>query len=77
MCHYKFKQYIRTKSEEYDCKVHDVTEEYTSKTCTYCGHLGDVFVEREKHCNNCKKTIDRDINGARNILLKNIHPLIQ
>lgn len=47
------------------------TEEYTSKTCGSCGiihkNLGasEVF-----NCEHCGLVIDRDMNGARNILIK-------
>ncbi|RHZ70779.1 hypothetical protein Glove_267g56 [Diversispora epigaea] len=52
------------------CRVIICTEEYTSKTCGYCGHihrkLGGSKVFR---CPSCTAELDRDINGARNILL--------
>jgi transposase len=49
------------------------TEEYTSLTCTYCGYRSKHYNEREKECLKCKKKIDRDINGARNILIKTLY----
>ncbi|RHZ50134.1 hypothetical protein Glove_505g20 [Diversispora epigaea] len=53
------------------CRVIICTEEYTSKTCGCCGHihrkLGGSKVFR---CPSCTAELDRDINGARNILLR-------
>lgn len=72
--HYRFKQRLLNKaySSGGKCKVVICKEDYTSKTCTKCGHLNDalggakVFV-----CMTCSLRIGRDSNGARNILLKN------
>ena len=56
----------------------EVTEEYTSKTCTKCGWISEKYdKKRVKECENCKQKIDRDINGARNILIKNIEKILK
>lgn len=71
--HYTFKQ--RLKNSLYfqkDTKLYIVSEAYTSKTCTRCGVLNDVGSNEIYHCEECDLVIDRDINGARNILLKNL-----
>jgi len=71
--HYTFKQ--RLKNSLYfqkDTKLYIVSEAYTSKTCTRCGVLNDVGSNEIYHCKECDLVIDRDINGARNILLKNL-----
>src|SRR5947199_3511024 len=70
--HYRFQQHLIHKVREYPwCRVIICTEEYTSKTCGRCGHvrqkLGGSKVFR---CPNCTAELDRDINGARNILLR-------
>ena len=59
------------KSVEYGCRCSVVTEEYTSKTCSFCGHMSNVYDKRLKICNHCNISIDRDINGSKNILIKN------
>ena len=52
----------------------EVDEAYTSKTCTKCGYINITLGGNEIFtCTKCKYTIDRDINGARNILLRNIN----
>jgi transposase len=48
-----------------------VSEEYTSKTCGGCGSLNCVGGSKEYKC-ECGVDIDRDMNGARNILIKSL-----
>ena len=71
LSHHKFQQHLLHKAEEYGCRVVIVTEEYTSKTCGRCGRIDSVFKGREKRCDHCGYRMNRDINGARNILIKN------
>ena len=75
LSHYSFRQYLLAKAQEYDCLIKIVTEEFTSKACTKCSKLSNKYSEeRIKECTNpdCGYKIHRDLNGARNILLKNI-----
>src|SRR5688500_7815520 len=37
--HYAFKQKLKHKGEQLGCKVHEVSEHYTSKSCGKCGKL--------------------------------------
>ena len=56
--------------------LHINEEHFTSKTCTCCGHLhSNLGSSREYNCYSCGLFIDRDINGARNILLKCINTI--
>ena len=65
--HFKF----RTKLMNRGYNVSVCTEEYTSKTCTSCGNIKWLLGCSETyHCDKCSVTLDRDINGARNILIK-------
>ena len=68
--HYRFKMKLKAKAEEYSCKVIDCTEEYTSKTCGNCGHINTIGGKESWTCKHCGCAHDRDINGARNILFK-------
>lgn len=70
MRHYKFRQRLLAKGQEYGCLIKVVTEEYTSKTCGKCGNMKPPS-GREYKCDKCKFHIHRDVNGARNILIKN------
>ena len=71
LSHYKFRQHLLNKAKEYGCTVKIVTEEFTSKCCSNCGILSDKYNYRLKICSNCDLQIDRDLNGSRNILIKN------
>lgn len=68
--HYRFKMKLKSKAEEYSCKVVDCTEEYTSKTCGNCGKISSIGGKEVWTCKHCGCVHDRDINGARNILFK-------
>ena len=59
--------HLLNKCKEYGSELIEVTEEYTSKTCTNCGTQSIKYsANRVKEC-NCGYRIDRDINGARNM----------
>jgi len=72
LSHYNFRQHLINKCNEYGCEIKIVTEEFTSMTCTKCGELSKKYENRIKECEKCKYKINRDINGARNILIKNL-----
>jgi putative transposase len=77
LSHYKFRQHLIQKGDEYGCRVEVVTEEYTSKACTKCGEMSENYDKnRQKTCRECGYKIDRDINGSRNILIKNMKEYI-
>ena len=70
--HYRFRQRLLNKAREYPwCRVIVTEEPYTSKTCGQCGwihqKLGGSKIFR---CQKCTFVCDRDVNGARNILLR-------
>ena len=61
---------------KYKCSINNkkfklVNEYYTSKTCSLCGNYNyKLGGNKTYNCNNCKCIIDRDINGCRNIYMK-------
>lgn len=67
--HYKFKEFLKAKCEEYSCLIKDVNEAYTSKTCSYCGLVQNIGSKKVMKC-FCGIKVDRDINGARGIYLR-------
>lgn len=73
LSHFSFRQHLQNKSLEYGCELKIITEEYTSLTCTNCGVISNKYNKRLKICDNCNLCIDRDYNGARNILIKNLN----
>ena len=72
LSHYKFKEILKYKVSCYtDRKLFICDESYTSKTCGNCGNIkNDLKGDKIYNCNKCKKKIDRDVNGARNVLLR-------
>ena len=69
---YKFKEKLNYKCSVYGKKLYIVDESYTSKTCGSCGTLNNVGGSEVYNCSICDLEIDRDVNGSRNILLKNL-----
>jgi hypothetical protein len=73
LSHYKFKQRLIAKAAVRGVKVLVVSEHYTSKTCGSCGRLKeDLGSAKTFRCDHCAAVLDRDCNGARNILLRAI-----
>lgn len=71
LSHYAFKQTLKHHAAKRGCIVVDVTEEYTSKTCSCCGQIHPrLGGSKTFKCPSCGYIIDRDKNGAFNILLK-------
>ena len=72
--HYQFKMRLIFKSNERgNTKVFIVSEAYTSKTCGKCGTLNNnLGSSKVFKCGDCGLIMDRDYNGARNILLKHL-----
>jgi transposase len=61
---------------KYKCSVNNkkfklVDEYYTSKTCSLCGNYNSKLGGNKIYnCTNCNCSLDRDINGCRNIYMK-------
>lgn len=70
---YTFKQRLLWKAKMIGNKVLIVDESFTSKTCGVCGTQNEKLgCKKVFECLNCGLKIDRDVNGARNILLKHL-----
>lgn len=68
---FEFRQRLKYKCSLSNTKFKLVDEFYTSKTCSLCGsYKKDLEGNKIYNCNNCKKSIDRDVNGCRNIYFK-------
>ncbi|AQN68748.1 putative transposase [Saudi moumouvirus] len=73
LSHNEFINKLLHKSKQYNTNVLIVDEVYTSVTCGNCGiKHGKLGSNKIYKCVHCKKKIDRDINGARNILIKTL-----
>ncbi len=69
--HYRFKQTLKFHALKRGAEVIDVSEEYTSKTCTSCGHVhAKLGGSKQFRCPRCRHTLPRDFNGALGIFLK-------
>jgi IS605 OrfB family transposase len=71
LSHYTFRERLKNKAEEYGCQVLVVDESYTSKTCGGCGVINAKLGSNKTFdCKSCDYKCDRDVNAARNILIK-------
>lgn len=65
--------YCKSQQQLQKTNVIVCTEEYTSKTCSCCGNIKrDLGANKVYKCSKCNKVFDRDINAAKNILLKSL-----
>lgn len=72
LSHYQFQMKMKYQCKKWQRKLMIVNESYTSKTCTRCGEQNHKLKgSKVFKCNKCNLLIDRDINGARNIFIKN------
>ena len=72
LSHYQFRLRLIEKCNQRKNELFFVDESYTSKTCTCCGKLNNELGScKDFNCRSCRLKIDRDVNGARNILIKN------
>jgi hypothetical protein len=62
--YYDFRLRLKYKCSVNNRKFKLVNEYYTSKTCSLCGSY------KIYSCSNCSSSIDRDVNGCRNIYMK-------
>ena len=73
---YKFKVLLNYMATKYGSKVINTTEEFTTKSCGCCGKLNDVKGNKIYKCKYCDYECDRDFNGARNIMIKNLTSIL-
>jgi len=71
--HYRFRLFLQHKCMEFGTTFIDQEESWTSKTCSNC-NMKNMKLKDSKtfHCvdSACGYTVDRDVNGAKNILRK-------
>jgi putative transposase len=68
---FSFKEKLKEKSRRYEKKVIIVDESYTSCTCGVCGHINNAKGNEVFKCSSCNLVLDRDVQGSRNIFIKN------
>jgi putative transposase len=71
---FKFKQRLMHKAAMLGKHVVLVNEAYTSQTCSHCGNIYKPGSSKVYSCTNseCGCTFDRDVNAAKNMLVKGI-----
>ena len=70
---YEFKMRLKYMCSRKGKKYGEINEWMTSKMCSICGNIKeDLGGNKIYDCNKCGKTLDRDVNGARNIYIKGI-----
>ena len=69
---YDFKKKLLYKAEATNKLVILVNESFTTKTCSFCGTINSPGYSEIYSCLKCNKNVGRDINAAKNILMKGI-----
>lgn len=70
---YQFRERLKYKCDITSTKYKLVDEKYTSKMCSKCGVIDkNLGSNKIYNCVKCKTIMDRDLNGARCILLKSM-----
>ena len=69
---YVFKQRLMYKSSIRNKHTFLIPEQNTTKTCSCCGHINYPEKSEIYNCLSCKKTMGRDLNAAKNILMKGL-----
>jgi putative transposase len=70
---YKYLEKLKFKCKERNVNLTEVNERYTSKLCSVCGVYNfNLGAKKIFECDVCNTIIDRDVNGARNILIKSL-----
>ncbi len=70
--HFEFRTKLRYIALRKGIKLFIVPEHFTSKTCGKCGILTEVGASKTYDCQSCQYITDRDVNGARNIMMKGL-----
>ena len=76
LSHYKFSEklkYLATTIK--NTLVLSCDESFTTQLCSSCGNINNVGKNKIYKCDNCKIKVDRDLNGAKNILIKQLTKL--
>lgn len=73
LSNYKFKEIIKYVANNTPrCEVIICNESYTSKTCGSCGEINEKLGSLKHFKCKCGFNMDRDWNGARNVLIRSL-----
>ena len=69
----RFQTQLRYKAESAGGRVIEVPPHMTSQVCSGCGTVvRKSLCERQHECPSCGLVVDRDVNAARNILMRDL-----
>ncbi len=70
---YTFKERLKYKCNISNTRLGCINEYMTSKMCSMCGNIKEYLGDSKMYkCEKCKMKADRDMNSARNILIRAI-----
>ena len=70
---YQFKQKLKYKCLIRGCKYKVINEYMTTQCCSFCSKVNsDIKDKKVFECIGCGYKYDRDINSAKNILMKSL-----
>ena len=68
LSHFKFRERLKLMAKGLACKINEIDEYMTSRTCSKCSNIkNDLGSNKIYECSNCNLTIDRDMNASINI----------
>ena len=70
--HYRFRQCLVAKAEEFGVHIIIQNEAYTSKTCSWYGKIQKIGESEVYNCQNCRTVMDQDENGAQEIFFQTL-----
>jgi transposase len=70
--YYSFLQRLKYKCKIYNNNIVITEEHFTTKSCSKCSNIKDIGKLKIYECKKCNLKLDRDVNSARNMLMKNI-----
>jgi len=70
LSHYRFRTRLRERCDVTGRTLYHPSEAYTTKMCGNCGVLHKVGSNKTYRCSQCDYMADRDVHGARNILIR-------
>lgn len=72
LSHGMFRSILKHHAKKNGSTIIECTEEYTSKTCGCCGNIQEIGKSKKWKCKKCGTKHLRDVNGARNIFIKEV-----
>ncbi|MCX6082149.1 MAG: transposase [Chloroflexi bacterium] len=72
--HGQYIRYLTYKARKYGMQVEQILEDYSTRTCSFCGYVVKYALRgRVYSCPGCGTIVNRDVNGASNICSRARH----